>query len=380
MTAVSQRNLILNQQVNIQTQQESSSSAESTALNNLQSIFGITSASSSAASTVLGTDMNAFYASLSSLQASPADSSVRQNVLNAATTLANVFNTASSQIAQQTSSLNQQVSGVVSGINTLTSSIATLNLQIESSNPHSDAGTLEDQRQQDLTQLSQYIGFSQTTTESNGLSLTTANGTPLVSDGVSYPLSLSTVSGNVDVVSASGQNITPVLNGTVSGITGGSLGGILQTRDRDLPTESTALDTLAYAVGEAVNRVNQQGLDANGNAGGPIFNLPASSAGAAAAISVATSDPDAIAAAALNEGSSGSSNATALDAIADNQSIDGQTATQFYASMLTQLGNKVANVSNENTTQQASLTQLTTQQSLFVERISGSGGVEPDSV
>jgi len=363
VTALSQRNLILNQQVNIQTQQEASSSAESTALNSLQSIFGITSTSSSPASTTLGTDMNAFYASLSSLQASPADSSVRQNVLSAATTLANDFNTASSQIAQQTNSLNQQISGVVGGINTLTSSIANLNLQIESSNPHSDAGTLEDQRQQDLIQLSQYIGFGQTTTENNGLTLTTANGTPLVSDGVSYPLTSSIVNGNVDVISALGQNITPVLNGTLSGITGGSLGGMLQARDRDLPTESTALDTLAYSVGDAVNTVNEQGFDANGSAGGPIFNLPASSAGAASSISLAISDPRGIAAAGMNEGSSGSTNATMLNAIAGNPLIDGQTATQFYASMLTRLGNTVASISTENTTLQASLSQLTTQKS-----------------
>jgi flagellar hook-associated protein 1 FlgK len=362
VTVVSQRNLVLNQQVNIQTQLEASSSVESTALNDLQSIFGITSTSTTAASSTLGTDMNAFFASLSSLQASPLDSSVRQNVLSAATTLATDFNAASSQISQQTSSLNQQVSGAVSEINSLTSSIASLNLQIEASSPNADAGTLEDQRQQDLTQLSQYIGFSQTKTESNGLTLTTANGTPLVSDGQSYALSTSIVNGNTDVISASGQDITQILNGTVNGITGGSLGGILRARDQDLPTVSTALDSLAYAVGGAVNTVNENGLDANGNPGGAIFNLPASSAGAASTISVATSNPNAIAAAAVGEGTSGSANATALNAIANNPLMTGQTASQFYALTLTQLGDTVSGMTNENTTQQASLTQLTTQQ------------------
>jgi flagellar hook-associated protein 1 FlgK len=363
VTALSQRNLVLNQQVNIQTQLQASSSAQSSALNDLQSIFGITTTSTSSAATTLGTDMNAFYASLSSLQANPADSSVRQNVLSAANTLAMDFNTASSQITQQTSSLNQQATGAVSKINSLTSSIASLNLQIEASSPQADAGTLEDQRQQDLTQLSQYIGFSQTRTESNGLTLTTADGTPLVSDGQSYPLNTSIVNGNADVISALGQNITPVLNGTVSGITGGSLGGILQARDQDLPTVSTALDSLAYAVGSAVNEVNENGLDANGNPGEAIFNLPVGPAGAASTISVATSSPNAIAAAALNEGSSGGTNATALNTIVNDPLMNGQTASQFYASLLTQLGNTVSGMTNENTTQQASLTQLTTQQS-----------------
>jgi flagellar hook-associated protein 1 FlgK len=167
----------------------------------------------------------------------------------------------------------------------------------------------------------------------------------------------------VDVISALGQDITQVLNGTVSGITGGSLGGILQARDQDLPTVSTALDSLAYVVGGAVNTVNENGLDANGNPGGTIFNLPTSAAGAASTISVTTSDPNAIAAAAVGEGSSGSINATALNAIANDPLINGQTTPQFYALMLTQLGNTVSSVANENTTQQASLTQLTTHQS-----------------
>ena len=43
--------------------------------------------------------------------------------------------------------------------------------------------------------------------------------------------------------------------------------------------------------------------------------------------------------------------------------VNGQTATEFYSSLLTQLGSTVSQVSDLNTTQQASLTQLTTQQS-----------------
>jgi len=131
VTAVSQRDPVLNQRVQQQTQLESSSSAESTALADLQSIFGITTSSTSAISTTIGTDINSFFNSLSSLEASPSSPEVRQGVMSAASTLASDFNTASSQIAQQTSSLNQQVSGVVSEVNSLTTSIASLNLQIQ---------------------------------------------------------------------------------------------------------------------------------------------------------------------------------------------------------------------------------------------------------
>jgi flagellar hook-associated protein 1 FlgK len=43
--------------------------------------------------------------------------------------------------------------------------------------------------------------------------------------------------------------------------------------------------------------------------------------------------------------------------------VNGQTPAAYYASFLTQLGSTVSQVANENTTQQASLTQLTTLQS-----------------
>jgi flagellar hook-associated protein 1 FlgK len=356
VTALSQRDPVLNHRVQQQAQLESSSSTESVALQDLQSLFGITSTSTSAVSTTIGTDINSFFNSLSALEASPSNSSVRRGILNAATALASDFNGTSAQIAQQTSSLNQQVSATVTQINALTSSIAALNLQIQSASPKSDAGTLEDRRQQDLTQLSKLIGFDQTKTENNGLTLSAASGALLVSEGHSFALDTSVVNGNTNVVSAAGQDLT-------SSLTGGALGGLILARDRDLPQVSSALDSLAYAIGTAVNTQNQAGLDANGNPGGKLFNLPASLVGSSSTISIATLDPNAVAAAAVGEGSSGNTNATALKNLANATLVDNQSASGFYASFLTQLGSTVSRVADQNTTQHASLTQLTTFQS-----------------
>jgi flagellar hook-associated protein 1 len=356
VSAVSQRDTVLNHRINQQTQQEASSSAESVALNDLQSVFGITSTSTSALSTPIGADIDSFFNSLSALEASPSSSSVRQGVLNAAATLASDLNGASNQIAQQTNSLNQQVLGITSQINALTASIAVLNLQIGSTSPNLDAGPLEDQRQEDLVQLSGLIGFDQTRTENNGLTLTTSDGTVLVSEGRSFALGTATVNGNVDILSAIGQDLTPDL-------TGGSLGGILQARDQDLPEVASTLDIIAYGIGNAVNMQNAAGLDAKGNLGSAIFTLPATSARAASVIALATTDPNAIAASAIGQGSSGNSNASLLSALGNSNIASGQTPAAFYASFLTQLGATVWRISQGNTTQKASLTQLTAQQS-----------------
>jgi flagellar hook-associated protein 1 FlgK len=357
VTVSSVRDLVLNQRINLQTQTQSSSSAESTALNDLQSVFGISSSSTSASSTALGSGIDNFFNSLSALQASPSAATSRQAVIAAAQTLASNLNDASNQIAQQTTALNQQVPGVVGQINSLTVSIAALNLEIQSTSPHADAGTLEDQRQQDLTQLSKLIGFDQTKTENNGLTLTTMGGSPLVSEGQSFALNTATVNGNQNVVTAAGQDIT-------TGLTGGSLGGVIQARDVDLPHVSSALNTLAYSIGSAVNAQNQAGLDGYGNPGAAIFNLPASAAGYAATISVATTDPNAVAAAAVGQGSSGGTNAAALSGLQSQPAalLGNQTPAAYYASLLTQVGNSALSLSNASSVQQASLSQLTTQQ------------------
>ena len=352
-TAVSQRDRILEQRVQQQTQTQSQSGALESALQQVQTIFGLSSTATSASSTALGSATNAFFSSLSALEANPSDASTRQSVLTAANNLTSVFNSAANQLAQVSSGLDQQVGTAVGQINALTKTIASLNQQIASSSPNADAGTLEDQRQLAITQLSQYVGLNQMTTESNGITLTTANGALLVSGSQSYALSTTLVAGKTDVV-ASGQDVT-------AGLSGGQLGGVLKARDQELPTYASALDNLAYGIATAVNQQNALGTDGNGNPGQAIFSLPATAAGAAASIQVATSDPKAVAAASVGEGSAGNGNAVAMADLSTANVVGGQTATGFLAAFLGQIGNDTSGAATDNTAQQATLTQLTSQ-------------------
>lgn len=352
-SGTSVRDRVLEQRVQQQTQTQAQSGALESALQQVQNIFGLSSTSTSASSTALGSAVDSFFNSLSTLESNPADASTRQAVLTAANNLTSAFNSASNQLAQVSSGLDQQVGTTVGQINTLTTTIASLNQQIATISPNGDAGTLEDQRQLAIAQLSQYVGLDQMTTEANGITLTTANGAVLVSGTQSYALSTTQVAGQTDVI-ANGQNIT-------SGISGGQLGGVLQARDQNLPAYASALDNLAYGIGTAVNQQNALGIDGSGSPGGAIFTLPASAVGAAGSIQVATTDPKAIAAAATGEGSSGSSNAIALADLSTANIAGGQTASGFLASFLGQVGNDAAGATTGNSAQQATLTQLTSQ-------------------
>jgi flagellar hook-associated protein 1 FlgK len=354
-SAASQRDRVLEQRVQQQTQTQAQSGALEAALQQIQNIFGLSSTSSSASSTVLGSATNSFFSALSALASNPSDAATRQNVLTAANTLASAFNSTSNQLAQVSSSLNQQVVGDTSQVNSLTKTIAYLNGQITSLSPNADAGILEDQRQVAIAQLSQLVGLDQISTENNGMTLTTTGGAVLVSGNEAFAMSTTQVGGVTHVLAGVGsQDVT-------SNLTGGDLGGTLQARDQELPSYQSSLDSLAYGIGTHVNQQNELGVDANGDPGAALFNLPPTQAGAAAQMQVATVDPNAVAAAATGEGSAGNTNASALADISSADIVGGQTASGFLASFLGQIGGDTAAATTNNSAQQATLTQLTTQ-------------------
>jgi flagellar hook-associated protein 1 len=183
--ATSQRDRVLEERLDQQQQLASASGARLTALNTMQALFTPDSGSSNSTAGDIGADLTSFFNSFASLEANPTDNALRQNVLSTASTLAGDISNAAASLNAQRAALDQEAAGVASQVNSLTGDLAQLNLEIQSASPHSDAGTLEDQRQQDLSQLSQLIGINQVTTENNGLSITTTSGQLLVSEGQS---------------------------------------------------------------------------------------------------------------------------------------------------------------------------------------------------
>jgi flagellar hook-associated protein 1 FlgK len=352
---VSQRDRILEIRVQQQTQAQSQSAVVDSTLTQVENIFSLSSSTTSASTTVLGTAAENFWTSLSALSSNPADTATKQGVLSAATALASAFNSAANQVAQIKSGLDLQAVSIVSQVNSLSATIADLNKKIAVLSPAADAGTLEDARQTAIAQLSTYIGVDQATSENNGITLTTGSGQLLVGGNVAYPLRTSTVGGSVHIFSTtSSEDLT-------TQITGGQLGGVIVARDTALPAVMSSLDTLASSIATSVNAQNAAGLDGYGHAGGNLFNVPSSVSGAASAITASVTDPKLVAAAGAGEGSSGNSNAQALAGLATSSIVSGTTASDFFAAFLGQLGTAAAAATSYNTQQLATLTQLTTQ-------------------
>jgi flagellar hook-associated protein 1 len=358
--ATSQRDRVLEERLDQQQQLASASSTRLTALNNMQALFTPDSGSSNSTAGDIGSDITSFFDAFSSLESDPTDNALREQVLSSASTLSGDISSAANSLNAQSAAINQEAAGVASQVNSLTSAIAQLNVEIQSDSPNADAGTLEDQRQQDLSQLSQLIGINQVTTEHNGLSITTTSGQLLVSEGQSFQLTTGSVNGATDFF-LGGTDITSQL---ASG--GGQLGGYLTARDVDIPGALGSLDQLAYGVSTSVNAQNNSGTDLNGATGTAanplyIFNEPTQVAGSAASMSAVMTDPNQIAAAAAGNGTGDNSNAVAMANLAGQAIVSGQTPINYYSNFVSTLGSTVAEVQTENTAQNASVTQLQSQ-------------------
>lgn len=117
------RDQVLSFQIALETQQQGSTQAQSSALQQVQGLF-------SSSTQGIGADFSAFFNSVSQLSTNPTSVPNRQAVLNAAQTLSGDFNQAATNLDSITSGLNQTVTQTVTQINGLTQQIAQLNGQV----------------------------------------------------------------------------------------------------------------------------------------------------------------------------------------------------------------------------------------------------------
>jgi flagellar hook-associated protein 1 FlgK len=352
------RDPLLDSRVQQETQQQSASQEIVSAMQPVQTLFTTGNGGVSDA-------MTAFFSSLQSLSTSPTDSTLRATVLTDANNLAGAFQNTASQLTSAQQNLDLGVTQTVGQVNQLTTQLAQVNHQLTTAQASGLSGNdLEDQQQNLMSQLSGLIGFS-VTQSSEGLTLTTANGAPLVVGGESFALStaVNSSTGFQDVLSAQGQDIT-------SEISAGQLGGIIQARDGNIASILSGLNTLASSFSAAINKVNMAGYDANGKAGQAMFSVTAGS-GAAQSMSVALADPSQIAASSTppttTAGSSptpsdDNNNLLAMINVGEQPLVNSDTPTQYLSGMVFQVGNDVSQAQSESDASSLMLQQLQDEQ------------------
>ena len=340
---------LLNMSINQETSEQSSASAQVNVLNELQTLFP------SSGSSLTGA-LSTLFTSLSSLSSNPSSAANRDTVIADAEGLVQQFNTTAAGLSAPISGLNTNVQTDVAQINQLSSQAASLNSEITQNQANgSDASSFKDQLSQVETQLASLTNIS-ITHSNQGDQISTGNGTPLVLGNESFALHTTTAAnGNQQILDSNGTDIT-------SAISSGDLGGTITARDTQIPAFQNTLDTLANQFATAFNKAQTQGFDANGKPGTALFNIPSTVAGSAAGISLATTDPDAIAASS-DAASGGNGNVANLTSLQNATLPAGQSATTLSSNLVYQVGNAAAHANAESSASGTSLTSLQNQRS-----------------
>jgi flagellar hook-associated protein 1 len=302
----------------------------------------------------IGTKLQDFFSSIQRLSATPADVSLRSQVLMSAENLAASFRTASAESTTAQRHIETSIEASINEVNRLTAEIAKLNVQVAADRKLGlDAGGLDDRLGVLLRDLATLVNFS-TIDDPNGLTLTTAGGRALVVAGESFKLqSSSGLSGRSVIYSADSADIT-------SDIRGGTIGGLLKVHNDELPALESHLDDLAWEFCDQINEVHKGGFDLNGDAGEDLFVPGALVKGAAAGMRVAITDPAKVAGSADHFGGDNTNLLKLLD-VANSKLAGGQSPVQAYAAIVYTLGSSIQDATQQAGTSELMLEQLENQ-------------------
>ena len=244
--------------------------------------------------------LDQFFASARSLSSNPASTVLRGAFLRDAQGLTSRFGELSSQLDLVDTETRQAVQSSVGEINTLAQQLAQVNKQLaKTTTADRQPAELLDQRDLLLRKLSEYSRLN--------TSFKT-NGEVLVSLGASLTQDIIVDGGvatqvGVDLNAAASGKIGLVLDpygnpSALSGVTSGSLSGLMAFREQVLSSTRNALDYLATTVAKEVNAIHSEGVDGYGNKAGNLFAIDPTASTAAGGLHVAIDDPMRIAAAA----------------------------------------------------------------------------------
>ena len=225
-------------------------------------------------------------------------------MIGAAQALAQNLNGMTAGIQQLRSQAEAGISGDVQTANTALQQIANINLQLESAQPDAATATLEDQRDQDVAQLSQLMNVRVQKNANNQYSLFTSTGQQLVSGTQASQLSFNNVgtlsatslwsanpsqdgAGTITLTSPSGSQSDLIASGAIQS---GEIGAYLQMRDTILPQAQNQLDELANQMSQALSNQTTAGTPAvSGSQTG--FSVDVGSLSAGNSVQLTYTDP-----------------------------------------------------------------------------------------
>ncbi|WP_248580354.1 flagellar hook-associated protein FlgK [Nocardioides sp. InS609-2] len=281
----------------------------------------------------------------------PGEDSARNQVLARAGVVVDALRNQAGNITEEASDQRFRLQITVEEVNVVASDLASINESIATAKlTGSDGNVLLDQRDALALRLSELTGATAKIRSDGGVDVT-VGGVALVTGQQASRLEIA--SGVAADGSADGAPVTfRISDGLttipVTGAVRGEAGGVTELLNVTLPGYLAALDAVAKTFADEINAQHAAGYDAAGNPGQPLFSY--NSANAAASLTLAVTNPGALAASGLPGGVLDGSNADKLS--------EATSAEKAYQSLVSGFGARVASVHRLAANQQVLTAQV----------------------
>lgn len=319
--------------------------------------------------------LTSLYGAFSAWSAAPADPATGQAVITQAKAFSESVQVLSKSLNSVGNQFNQQISSTVSQINTLASRIQQYN-QIKRANPTPNPGA-DANLEATLESLSQLTNLTAVSQSDGTITVLVGGGAPLVIGSQQYRiLARTAVSTEPPVTNPQSPPTSQILGSDgkdiTAELTGGQLGGLLDSRNRVLASiigdshQAGTLNEFAQGIATKVNTVLQAGTVSNAVGAAPgsaLFTYSSADATQAAGSLAASTSITRGQLAPANASGSSNGNALALSALATPGSaqIDGQSFLSFFAGIASAAGQENFSANANQTLQQQVATQAQSQ-------------------
>ena len=261
-------NTLLQSQLWTETSGDSYADTTSQLYQQLQTIYGTPGSSTS-----FDAIYNNFTTALQALSSSPSSYSDQTAVIDSAQALAQNLNSMTTNIQQLRTQAEAGIASGVQAANTAIQQIAQINGELATAPADSSTAELEDQRDQDITQLSQLMNVTVVQNPYNQIAVFTGTGQQLVSGIQASTLSFNNVgtmtatslwsanpsqdaAGTITLTSPGGNTLDLIANGSFQS---GQIGAYVQMRDTILPQAQNQLDEMASQMSQALSNQTTTG-------------------------------------------------------------------------------------------------------------------------
>lgn len=297
---------------------------------------------------------HAFFDAMSALTTDPSDTSGRREVVQSARTLASTVSRTAQGLADTIDDGDTAAAQHVEQINADLREVAALNASIGRSGAELGPGDLLDRRDQLVRALGETAGAT-VDFDATGQATVFIGGHAVVSGKEARTLSIAD--------DASGDPQIYVSSDTgklrISDAVGGTVGGLRAARST-MDGWLSELDDFATNLVSTVNAQHALGFDANGNPGGDVFTLSASSAATSLDVDpLLVSDPDLLAVAGTATANAGDGdNLRALLDLEDAATYGGRSGGDALSSLTSSVGSEVSAAESDSASLGAQLDDL----------------------